>query len=173
MGRLCGGSRYSWQIQFFCTDWKYANRAGAAPFLLKKITHKPIGRENEMGKTRNYITWGLTALLALAYLGSGFAMVSGVEKIVQEFALFGLPAWFRITIGSLEILGGILLLLPAFTGAASFGLSILMIGGFACHVMFTSPIQALPPLAFFAILTYIYLTRKNVVPRFLQKRLIH
>ena len=126
-----------------------------------------------MSKTRNYITWGLTVLLALAYLGAGFAMVSGVEKIVQEFALFGLPAWIRITVGSLEILGGILLLIPAFTGAASFGLSILMIGGFACHVMFTSPIQALPPLVFFAILTYIYLTRKNVVPRFLQKWLIH
>lgn len=126
-----------------------------------------------MSKTRNYITWGLTVLLALAYLGTGFAMVSGVEKVVQEFALFGLPAWFRITVGGLEILGAILMLIPAFTGAASFGLSILMIGGFACHAMFTSPIQTLPPLAFFAILTYIYLTRKNVVPHCLQKWLIH
>jgi uncharacterized membrane protein YphA (DoxX/SURF4 family) len=126
-----------------------------------------------MGKTRNYITWGLTVLLAVTFLGTGFAMVSGVEKVAQEFTAFGLPGWFRVTIGGLEMLGGILLLVPAFTGAASFGLSIIMVGGFACHAMFTPPIETLPPLIFFVILTYIYLTRKNVVPRFLQKLLIN
>ena len=125
-----------------------------------------------IGKTRNTITWILTVLLALLYLGTGFAMVSGVEKVVQEFTLFGLPGWFRIAVGGLEILGAILLLIPAFTGAASFGLSILMIGGFACHAMFPPPIETLPPLICFAILTYICLTRKNVVSRCLQKALI-
>lgn len=33
-----------------------------------------------MSKTRSYITWGLMGLLAAAFLGTGFAMVSGVEK---------------------------------------------------------------------------------------------
>lgn len=126
-----------------------------------------------MSKTRNYITWGLTVLLALAFLGAGFTMVSGVEKVAQEFTVFGLPSWFRVTIGGLEMLGGILLLAPALTGASSFGLSLIMIGGFACHVMFTPLIEALPPLIFFVILSYIYLTRKNVVPRFLHKVLIN
>jgi uncharacterized membrane protein YphA (DoxX/SURF4 family) len=125
-----------------------------------------------IGKTRNTVTWVLTVLLALLYLGTGFAMVSGVEKVAQEFTLFGLPGWFRVTVGALEILGAILLLIPTFTGVASFGLSILMIGGFACHAMFTPPAETLPPLICFVILTYIYLTRKNVVPRCLQKALI-
>lgn len=125
-----------------------------------------------MSKTRNYITWGLTVVLALAFLGAGFAKVSGQEAMAQAFIAFGLPDWFRITIGSLEILGGILLVVPAFTGTSSFGLSILMIGAFACHVMFTPIAEGIPAILFFAILTYIYLTRKNVVPVFLQKLLV-
>ncbi|MCG2634510.1 MAG: DoxX family protein [Gammaproteobacteria bacterium] len=125
-----------------------------------------------MSKTRNTITWVLTALLALAYLTAGYLMVSGQAAIVQEFTDFGLPSWIRVTIGVLEITGAVLLLIPAFTGMAAFGLSIIMVGGTACHLMFTSPPQAIPPILFFSILTYIYLTRKNVVPVCLQKQLI-
>ncbi len=126
-----------------------------------------------MSKTRNYITWALTILLALAYLAAGYSKVSGAEMMVQGFASYGLPDWFRVAIGSLEIVGAILLLIPAFTGMASFGLSIIMIGALACHVMFPPASAGIAALIFFIILTYIWLTRKNVVPVFLQKYLIH
>ena len=125
-----------------------------------------------MSKTRTIITWVLTALLALAYLGAGYLMVSGQAAIVQEFTDFGLPGWIRVTIGALEMTGAVLLLIPAFTGTAPNALSIILVGGTACHLMFTSPPQAIPPVLFFSILTYIYLTRKNIVPVCLQKQLI-
>jgi putative oxidoreductase len=125
-----------------------------------------------MSKTQNYITWGLTLILALAFLGAGFSKVTSQESMVEAFTAFGLPAWFRITIGVLEILGAVLLVVPSSTGASSFGLSILMIGAFACHAMYTPLTQGIPALFFFVILTYIYLARKNVVPLFLQKHLI-
>lgn len=125
-----------------------------------------------MSKLRNITTWVFTVLLALAFLGAGFAKASGQEMMIQSFTSFGLPDWFRVTIGVLEVLGGLLLLYPKTTGLSAFGLSIIMIGAIACHVMFTPLVEALGATVFFILLTYIYLTRKNVIPTFLQKALI-
>ncbi len=125
-----------------------------------------------MSKTRNISTWIVTTLLALAFIGAGYAKVSGQEVMVQSFNLFSLPDWFRISIGCLEILGGISLLVPVLTGAAAFGLSIIMIGAISCHVMFTPITDGIAATVFFVLLTYIYLTRRNVVPTFLRKYLI-
>ncbi|NQZ81921.1 MAG: DoxX family protein [Colwellia sp.] len=125
-----------------------------------------------MSKTHNILTWIVTTLLAIAFIGAGLAKVSGQEMMVQSFNLFGLPDWFRIVIGSLEVLGGVSLLVPALTGVAAFGLSIIMVGAIACHVMFTPIADGIAAMVFFALLSYIYLTRKNVVPVFVQKYLV-
>jgi putative oxidoreductase len=125
-----------------------------------------------MSTTRNYVTWTLTVLAALVYLAAGYAKVSGQEMMVQGFTSYGLPNWFRITIGSLEIIAAILLLIPAFTGMASFGLSLIMIGALACHVMFPPMAAGIGPLVLLVVLTYIWMTRKNVVPVMLQKCMI-
>ena len=125
-----------------------------------------------MSKSRNVATWVITVLMALAFIGAGFAKVSGDEMMVEAFTSMGLPDWFRIAIGSLQLVGGVLLLVPAMTGASAFGLSIIMVGAIACHIMYTPISQGAPAMVLFALLTYIYLTRKNVVPTFLQKSLV-
>lgn len=125
-----------------------------------------------IGRTRNQITWGITILLALAFVVAGFLKVSGDESMVEAFIAYGLPAWFRISIGLIEIVGGILLVIPTFTSMSSFGLSIIMIGAVGCHLMVDPFIEAIPAALFFLGLTYIYMTRKNLVPVFLQKYLI-
>lgn len=125
-----------------------------------------------MSKTRHITTWVITAFIALAFVGAGFAKVSGHIMMVQSFESFGLPDWFRITIGSIELLGGVLLLIPALTGTAAFGLSVIMLGAVGCHVMFTPISQAIPAIVFFLLLAYVYLTRKNVIPAFLRDTLV-
>lgn len=126
-----------------------------------------------ISKTRNYITWALSLLLAVAFLMAGFMKASGQPEMVEAFTNFGLPDWFRVTIGVIEMLGGVLLVIPALTGMAAFGLSIIMMGAVGSHLLFDPLAAAIPAFIFFVILTYIYLTRKNVVPVFLQKYLIH
>ena len=125
-----------------------------------------------MSKTKNYITWALTILMAVAFLGAGFAKASGNEAMVQSFYAFDLPDWFRITIGVIEMIGGVFLLIPALSGMSSFGLSIIMIGAILSHAMYDPITAAIPAFVFFLILTYIYLTRKDVIPEALQKYLI-
>jgi putative oxidoreductase len=125
-----------------------------------------------VSKSRNIATWVITVIMTAVFVAAGFAKVSGDETMVEAFTTMGLPGWFRIAIGSLELLGGVSLLVPALTGTSAFGLSIIMIGAVSCHVMFTPMSQALPALVILALLTYIYLTRKNVVPSFLQNLLV-
>lgn len=125
-----------------------------------------------MSKIKNYSILALTVLIALAFLAAGSAKVLGQEAMVLAFSSFGLPEWFRIAIGILEIVGALLLVIPAFSGMASFGLSIIMIGALACHTMHDPITKAIPALVFFMMLTYIYFVRKNVVPKVLQKYLI-
>ena len=125
-----------------------------------------------MSDIKNKITWAITIVLALMFIGAGFAKVTASEEMVQAFTLFNLPDWFRIVIGSLEIAGGILLIIPSMTGCAAFGLSIVMIGAISCHIMFTPILQGIPAISAMALLSYVFLARKNVVPIFLQKHLI-
>lgn len=54
-----------------------------------------------IGKYRNYDTWALTILFAIAFLGAGFAKASGQASMVEVFTHFGLPDWFRVAIGVL------------------------------------------------------------------------
>lgn len=110
--------------------------------------------------------------MALAFLGAGFAKATSQEAMVQAFSAFGLPVWFCITIGILEVLGGIFLLIPAFSGMSSFGLSIIMIGAVMLHATHDPILAALPAFVFLILLTVIYMTRKNVVPKVVQKYLV-
>ncbi len=125
-----------------------------------------------MSNTKNRITWGITIVLALMFIGAGFSKVTASEEMVQAFSLFGLPDWFRIAVGCIEIIGGILLILPFMTGCAAFGLSIIMIGAVSCHVMFTPLSQGIPAMTMIMLLSYVFLTRKNIIPAFVQKHLI-
>lgn len=125
-----------------------------------------------MSSTKNKITWGITIALALMFIGTGFAKITASEEMVQAFVLFGLPDWFRLAIGCIEIVAGVLLIIPSVTGSAAFGLSIIMVGAISCHTIFTPLLQGIPAFLAFAALCYIFLTRKNVIPVFLQKYLI-
>ena len=90
----------------------------------------------------NVVVWGLQILLALAFLLAGMIKVSQPrQKLaasmgwVEDFSDTGVR-----TIGALEILAGVGLLLPAVTGVATVlvplaavGLALLMVGAAATH----------------------------------------
>lgn len=64
-------------------------------------------------------TWLLTGLLAFAFVASGGMKLTAPPAAVEGFAKWGLPFWFLMFTGGIEVLGGLLLLWPksAFWGA--------------------------------------------------------
>lgn len=106
--------------------------------------------------------WGLiaaTALPTLAFLAAGSFKLSGAEEMVQSFSKFGLPVWFMYFIGASEIAGavGLWLKMAPLGGLqlrllAALGLSIIMIGAVANHLVYDPLGQAMPATILLVIL---------------------
>jgi putative oxidoreductase len=55
---------------------------------------------------------GVQIVVALSFIGMGIAKLAGADLMVLQFELIGLGPWFRLFVGAIEILGGLLLLVP-------------------------------------------------------------
>ena len=63
--------------------------------------------------TQGRIVWGIRILLALAFGAAGAAKLAGVSQMVQVFDAIGIGQWFRTVTGAVEVIGAVLLLVPA------------------------------------------------------------
>lgn len=86
-----------------------------------------------MAQTRNRVVSGLAVLLGIVMIGGGAVKLVGVPGPAAQFAALGLPVWFRFLVGTFEVLGGILLFVPATTPMGSLILSTIMVGAFWAH----------------------------------------
>ena len=99
---------------------------------------------------RKIIGWILVVLPALGFLLAGLAKLMGAQS--EMFVGWGYPAWFAYVIGVLEVGGAIGLLVPKTTRTAAAGLSVIMAGAVATHVMNAEAAQLVRPLAFAALM---------------------
>jgi putative oxidoreductase len=71
-------------------------------------------------------------VLGLLFVSIGSMTVAGRKMFVENFRRFGYPQWFRVVTGSLEVLGGLGLLigiwLPWLAALAGTGLALVMLG---------------------------------------------
>lgn len=81
----------------------------------------------DRGRSARSVTWILSIVLAIVFLATGIAKLTGASTFyIQAATMSGFPAWIRIVVGLVEIGGAIALLIPR---AAVFGavtLAILM-----------------------------------------------
>ena len=84
-------------------------------------------------------------VLGLLFVLIGSMTVAGRKMFVENFRRFGYPQWFRIVTGSLELLGGIGLLigiwLPWLAALASTGLTLVMLGAVFTEIRTREPLQ--------------------------------
>jgi len=84
-------------------------------------------------------------VLGLLFVAIGSMTVAGRKMFVENFRRFGYPQWFRVVTGSLEVLGGLGLLigiwLPWLAGLASAGLILAMLGAVGTEVRTREPLQ--------------------------------
>jgi uncharacterized membrane protein YphA (DoxX/SURF4 family) len=88
---------------------------------------------------------GLCWLLAISFIAGGIAKFLPGETFAgapysQRFADWGYPSWFRFVVGSGEIVGAVLLLVPRrrFLGAALLGL--ILVGAIVTHIVNQDPL---------------------------------
>jgi uncharacterized membrane protein YphA (DoxX/SURF4 family) len=102
---------------------------------------------------------GLAALLGVVLTGSGLTKLIGESHQAAMFAVVGLPVWFRLLVGTFEIIGGILLALPVSAPVGSLILSTIMVGALWTHAVQGEWGQLVPVSALLALLLLIF--RRN------------
>jgi putative oxidoreductase len=97
------------------------------------------------GKIMNVGLWILQIGAAGMFLMVGFFKVTGDPQMVGLFDAIGLGQWFRYVTGSLEVLGGVLLLIPRLSGLGALLLMGVMIGAVPTHLFVVggSPLLAI------------------------------
>ncbi|WP_046243429.1 DoxX family protein [Hymenobacter terrenus] len=111
---------------------------------------------------RNIIAWILQALLAAAFIMSGFNKLSHGPDTAKMFGSMGLPGWFAYFIGGAELLGGIGLLIPRTVRPAALGLIIIMIGAAVLHATKIPGgiAKGVPALVLLALLAVVLVLRR-------------
>ncbi len=107
-----------------------------------------------MDKTRRIVAWGLSVVLALGYLESGYQKIVMNEMVAEQFEAFGYSFAFARIIAVLEGLGAALLLVPRFVVYGAGLISVIMIGALYTHWSsgYGSPFHAQRNLALLILL---------------------
>jgi uncharacterized membrane protein YphA (DoxX/SURF4 family) len=98
------------------------------------VTPNEIPNGKAAGKAGQILLWILQVVTAVLFFMAAYPKLTGSPMMVAVFEKIGLGQWFRYLTGSLEVLGGLLLLIP---GLAFFGailLSAVMVGAVATHL---------------------------------------
>ena len=109
-----------------------------------------------MTQSRRRIVTVLAALLGLVMIAGGSLKVVGESHQVAAFAAWGLPPWFRALVGTFEVLGGILLTVPATTPVGSLILSTIMVGALWAHAAHGQWPQLIPVMVLLTLFLTIF-----------------
>jgi uncharacterized membrane protein YphA (DoxX/SURF4 family) len=101
----------------------------------------------------------VATVLGLMMAVSGLTKLAGESHQVAMFAMVGLPNWFLALVGTFEVIGGILLLVPAATPIGSLILSTIMVGALWTHAAQGEWIKLLPVSVLLLLLLAIF--RRN------------
>jgi putative oxidoreductase len=108
------------------------------------------------GKALNIVLWTLQVLVALVLMAAGSGKLLGSASMVALFDAVGMGQWFRYVTGSLEVLGALLLVVPAKAAFGAVLLACVMAGAVVAHltVLHTAPTAPLVLLAFTALIAW-------------------
>lgn len=122
---------------------------------------------NAPSKGKVIATWILSALVALAMIGAGAMKLPG--KMVENFIQLGFPGWFSYVAGVIEVLAGVLILIPrvAVIGAALTAITMLVAVGSLLRVGMAS--QIAPALILGVMAMVVGWLRRDSIPRLLGK----
>jgi hypothetical protein len=104
--------------------------------------------------------WTLQILAAAAFLAAGTFKLTGAPMMVQIFDHIGIGQWFRYATGSVEVIGGILLLIPSLAAFGGLLLAVTMASAIAIHLLVIGGNPA-PAIVLFAITATIAVLRRD------------
>lgn len=97
----------------------------------------------------------LGTVLGLLFVFAGATKLAGMQMHVEHFAHWGYPSWFRLCVGAVELVFGVLLFLPRFAFIAACALALDMAGAVYTELFRGDAQKAAFPLVILIILAAI------------------
>ena len=94
--------------------------------------------------------WIVKIVLAIAFVSAGGAKLLGVPMMVETFKIIGVGQWFRYLTGALEVIGALLILVPASSALGAVLFCCIMVGATLAHLTVV-PGSALPAVVLFVL----------------------
>lgn len=104
--------------------------------------------------------WILSGLLGLLYLFAGGTKLAGMQTHVEHFARWGYPDWFRLVVGTIEVVCGAALLVPGLAFYAAVALGMNMLGAIYTELFRGEPPRAAFPLVLLLLLAVVAYARR-------------
>ena len=102
---------------------------------------------------KEVLLWAICLFLAYVFLKAGGQKFIESSGWSRAFHFWGFPVWFRLLVGTTEIVAALLLLYPRTASLGALMIVIVMLGGMATHVVTGRPKQItseIVPLTFAA-----------------------
>jgi len=116
-------------------------------------------------------TLGVVAtIVGVLIFGGGAAKLAGQSSQVAAFTMLGLPVWFRALVGTFEMLGGILMIVPTTTPAGSLIVSTILVGALWAHAANGDWADAIPAVVLLPLCLVIFRATRERAVRLLQPR---
>jgi uncharacterized membrane protein YphA (DoxX/SURF4 family) len=109
----------------------------------------------------------LATVLGIVMIGGGLSKLMGESHQVAMFVLHGLPRWFLFLVGVFEMVGGVLLLVPATTPIGSLILSTIMVGALWTHAAHAEWIDLVPVTVLLTLFLLIFRRNRSHAMRLL------
>ncbi len=94
-----------------------------------------------MRRAREVSLWVIAVFLAFVFVRQGWAKFSDGSGWARAFRAWHYPDWFRVTVGTVEICGALLLFVPRYAIVGASMIIVIMLGGMATHVWWGHPRQ--------------------------------
>ncbi|NNE67908.1 MAG: DoxX family protein [Pyrinomonadaceae bacterium] len=108
-------------------------------------------------KIQPFLLWLLSTWFAYRMILNGFRKFDPEGMWTKAFEMWGYPVWFRLFIGILEVIGGVLILFPPARHIGGIILFVVMVGALATRITFGTGLDDALSIASFAVF-FLYLT---------------
>jgi uncharacterized membrane protein YphA (DoxX/SURF4 family) len=109
--------------------------------------------------------WTLQVLAAAMFLFAGTHKLTNDPTMVQVFGTIGLGQWFRYLTGGIEVVAGVLLLIPSLAVYGAIVLAVTMVGAIVTHLFILGGSAAPAAVLFLATVGIVWIRRRQLLER--------
>ena len=120
----------------------------------------PVLSAQSRGRALTITLWTLQILAAAAFLAAGSFKLMGNPMMVQIFDHIGIGQWFRYVTGAVEVIGGVMLLVPALAAFGGLLLAVTMVCAIFTHLAVIGG-NPLPAIVLFAMTATVAWLRRD------------